>query len=849
MADVWVAEDQLLGRQVAVKILHVQYAESETFVQRFRREAQSAANLSHHNIVAVHDWGQDGDTYYMVMELVQGRNLRDVIRSEGALLPRRVAEIGAEVGVALSVAHNQGLVHRDIKPANVLLTPDGKVKVADFGIARAWDDSEQLTKTGAVIGTATYFSPEQAQGHIADSRSDIYSLGVVMYELLTGSAPFSGESPVAVAYQHVQQQPEPPSRKNPNVPPGLEAIVLKAMAKHPDDRYQTAAEMVEDLDRLLAGEVPLAAPQNEAATRVMTAAGGMAPIIFAAGGDPYDTPPPRQREPVYAEPGSIDRTTLTIGIIAAVALLLLGVILLVRLLSGGDGAILAIPELRGDTVESATTRLEALGFTVDQETVSDDQVAAGLVTGTDPPSGTDVVAGSNVTLLVSGGLANIPVPRVIDLTEAQARQAIESVGLEVGTVTYEASPVVAADIVMAQNPGADELAATGADIDLVVSAGTDVLTVPNVVGKTEGDALFTLTQEGFEADQIRVERRPSADVLEGFVIETDPLAGGVVAQGSFVTVVISEGAVPSVVPSVITREPDDAKNLLEQLGFVVIFDDDLELAWDDPLDGVVAEQVPAAGATAEFGATIRLRVGHAATEVTVPNVLGDNETTAKAKIQAAGLTFAKGPAVELGFGDPADGDAMEQSPPPSSTTAVGSTVTVRFGVAADPANVPDLIGDGLTTCLTKAQADAAVTGAGLVPVQGAAFSVPLHHPCVGRVMAQSPDPLTVVSAGSQVTYRLGSGSAASGVYLREEEIIGQDLVDVQAAYPNVTWEPDNPPPAADTCLTNDPTLQGKIAWIDPAPDTVVAAGSIVVYWLGSSTSAPPACASEPTATP
>ena len=247
MADVWVAEDRLLGRRVAVKILHDQFASSESFVERFRREAQSAANLTHHNIVAVHDWGEDDSTYFMVMELVEGRNLRDVLRNEGALLPRRVTEIGVEVATALGVAHGQGLVHRDIKPANVLLTPDGAVKVADFGIARAWDDSEQLTRTGAVIGTATYFSPEQAQGMPADARSDIYSVGVVMYELLTGTPPFSGESPVAVAYQHVQQPPTPPSSIDPNVPPGLEAVVLKAMAKDPDLRYQSAAELIDDL--------------------------------------------------------------------------------------------------------------------------------------------------------------------------------------------------------------------------------------------------------------------------------------------------------------------------------------------------------------------------------------------------------------------------------------------------------------------------------------------------------------------------------------------------------------------------------------------------------------------------
>lgn len=847
MADVWIAEDRVLGRQVAVKILHSQFAESEAFVERFRRESQAAANLSHANIVAVHDWGQDGDTYFMVMELVQGRNLRDVLRSEGALLPRRVAEIGAEVGVAVSVAHNQGLVHRDIKPANVLLTPDGSVKVADFGIARAWDDSEQLTKTGAVIGTATYFSPEQAQGHTADSRSDIYSIGVVMYELLTGQPPFSGESPIAVAYQHVQQQPTPPSQLSPNVPPGLEAIVLKAMAKDPDDRYQSAAELVEDIDRLLDGQVPLAAPQNEATTRVMGAAAGIPPISSSDGGDPYDTPPSQHREPVYSEPGSIDRTTLTIGIIAAGALLLLGVILLLRLL-GSDGVGLVMPDVRGQTVEAATSRLTGMGLSVSEEVVADDEVAPGLVAGTDPAAGTAIAEGDEVSLLISDGPADTEVPRVIDLTETQARQQIEAAGLEVGEVTYEPSQAVPAETVMAQSPQPGELVTSGSDVDFVVSAGTDALTVPDVVGKTETDALFTLTQEGFEADQIRIERQPSADVLEGFVISTDPAAGQILSSGGFLTIVISEGAVPSVVPSVITREPADAQSFLEDLGFVVIFDDPVELAWDDPLDGRVAEQDPAAGQTAEFGATIRLRVGEAATVVAVPDVLGDEQTTARAKIEAAGLIFERGPDIELGLNDPDHGKALEQSPPPATTTPTGSTVTVRFGASADPATVPDLIGDGETTCLTKAQADSAITSADLVPVQESNSQIPLHHPCIDRVVIQTPDPLTVVAEGSQVIYRLGVGHASQGVYLAEDEIIGEDIVDVEAAFPNIMWEPDNPEPDH-TCLTNEAELQNKVAWIDPAPDETVAANSIVVYWIGSSTSTGPACSSEPTATP
>src|SRR6516162_9226544 len=242
MAEVYLAHDQLLDRPVALKALFPEYAREPSFVERFRREAQAAANLNHPNIVAIYDWGQEAGTYFIVMEYVEGRTLRDIIRTEGPIEPGRAADITAEIASALAFAHRSGVVHRDVKPGNVLITPQGNVKVTDFGIARA-GASDGLTQTGSVMGTATYFSPEQAQGLAVDGRSDVYSLGVVLYEMVTGVAPFTGDSPVAVAYKHVREDPVPPSQRKTELPPDLQQIILTALAKDPDARYQSADDM------------------------------------------------------------------------------------------------------------------------------------------------------------------------------------------------------------------------------------------------------------------------------------------------------------------------------------------------------------------------------------------------------------------------------------------------------------------------------------------------------------------------------------------------------------------------------------------------------------------------------
>jgi beta-lactam-binding protein with PASTA domain/predicted Ser/Thr protein kinase len=487
MADVFLSRDQLLDRPVALKVLFPELSVDPSFVERFRREAQNAARLSHPNIVSVYDWGEDDNAYFIVMEYVSGRTLSTMLRDDGPLPVNRAALIGAEVASALSFAHKNGVVHRDVKPGNVLIDDRGLVKVTDFGIARARNTTENLTQTGAVMGTATYFSPEQAQGFSVDQRSDVYSLGVVLYEIVAGKPPFHGDNPVTIAYKHVREDPQPLQAVAAGAPAGYAAIVAKALAKAPSDRYASAEDLRSDLTRfsnnqpvhaLQSPPAAYAAPRAAAAYADATRA---VPTVRAASNP---TPAPRRKS-------AWGPFLVLISLLAAIAI---GVVIFLNWDGTSENSPVTIPSLVGKSKTDAHQILEEaeLRWTERQQA---DAAPKDTVIGQNPEGESQGRKNDIVQLTLSAGPEPITLDNYTNQSESSARNALGKAGLKVQT-TQASSETVQQGNIISQQPSPGEQVAKGDTITLTISSGPQKIEVPNVVGYTIATASQTLSNEG-----------------------------------------------------------------------------------------------------------------------------------------------------------------------------------------------------------------------------------------------------------------------------------------------------------------------------------------------------------------
>ncbi len=595
MANVYLAEDQELGRRVAIKILNDRHANDDQFVERFRREAKNAAGLSHPNIVSIYDRGEAEGTYYIAMEFLDGRSLKELIVSRGPAPVHVAIDYARKILDALRFAHRNGIVHRDIKPHNVIVDAEGRVKVTDFGIARA--GASQMTEVGSIIGTAQYLSPEQAKGAPVDQTSDLYSVGIVLYELLTGKVPFTGDSPVEIAMKHISAMPEPPSALRDDVPADLDKIILRALAKTPEERYPSAEEMDRDLGRVAQG-VSVSRETEEAATQILSRSAITPATMIAAPPRPpaevlYEYEEPRRGRPVWP-------WILVLLLLLATGLTGYFVFQQVQDELAGRANV-AVPYLVDLRETQAVGQVLDAGLEPNVIRQANADVEAGFVFAQDPPFGEKVDKGTKVTINVSTGPPQTEVPDVVGESRDDAVAALARADLQASVVPiYSNKPE---NTVIAQAPKPGEKVKVGTRVRLNVSKGVQPVGVPPVVGQPYDNAASTLEAAGFKVAR----RNVPSNQPEGTVIAQSPSANALAPPGSTITLNVSKGPKTSTVPDVTSLDEAGARSTLEASGFKV--NATTEPTTDPGQDGFVLRQDPAGGTQAPAGTTVTIVVG------------------------------------------------------------------------------------------------------------------------------------------------------------------------------------------------------------------------------------------------